>query len=835
MYINADSLEDETHTLSSICSNIDGKYYDLNNTKSGIEYEVRSKDCIDELFNTCIRQLNDIVYRMDSYIKFIGDSVDSYHDAEDQLSSLADILKEGYENPTPQTGFTKRTLEEMAYFYSGGKSSSPTFKYEEDIADLKKAMQDMFKDNSLAYEIDFKNSHGEYDSDIDYDFDKEVLYFLNNCESFKNKNTNLQSTYESLPKEYRLMVLNHWVKLMQNDTDINMANVLPDEYLQNIPALPLTDSKLGNITSENKYASEEAYDYFVKYFYPREAIYQMQKGDLEQLKRTAFLEWVEFVYNSNEKESIEEPIEEYEYIEDTIDLKRTMEEMFKGNTLAYEVDFKNSHGKYDSNIDYDFDKEVMYFLNNCESFKSKNTNLQTTYESLPKEYRLMVLKHWVELMQNDINIDMANVLPDEYFDNIPTLPLTDSKLGTITSENKYASEEAYDYFVKYYYPTQAIYQKQKGDFEQLKRTAFLEWARFVYGSSKKEQDQEFRGGLIWGLVSWPLKTAYDTIEGVYSIITNPKQLGSFLTLVGSLPFSSKNREVFASMIEQTIEEWKAAYNDAEPEDKGFMIGQLIGEAISIAVGAGCAIKSTKSFIKFVKSGKFKKAVGGVIKKAKHNLSKLKNMNPSKIIDSIKKITKKKNHYEVIMNNDDLVTISFDELTNVQKSKFDGLADSYKGKDIPDRVNGEDSVGVVNGIEGTSELAYKSTSGAKLITTPDETTTILGRYGDDIQYIIDELNLKKTLDYSGNPGGFNVLNVPDELYVNPQQFWDEFNAPFLDKAISRGDIIIMSTEPVGSALRDPISGALTGFGREFEYLTNAGYIYDNVNKVMRLPK
>lgn len=108
------------------------------------------------------------------------------------------------------------------------------------------------------------------------------------------------------------------------------------------------------------------------------------------------------------------------------------------------------------------------------------------------------------------------------------------------------------------------------------------------------------------------------------------------------------------------------------------------------------------------------------------------------------------------------------------------------------------------LEGAGQLKYIPTSGAKLVATP------------------------------GNPGGFNVLNVPDELYVNPQQFWDEFNAPFLDKAIARGDSIIMATEPVGSALRDPISGALTGFGREYEYLKKAGNIYDEINKVMRLP-
>ncbi|WP_273321550.1 hypothetical protein [Vallitalea guaymasensis] len=138
------------------------------------------------------------------------------------------------------------------------------------------------------------------------------------------------------------------------------------------------------------------------------------------------------------------------------------------------------------------------------------------------------------------------------------------------------------------------------------------------------------------------------------------------------------------------------------------------------------------------------------------------------------------------------------------------------------------------LEGTTKLNYNPTSGTKLVATPGKTSTVLGRYGDDIQYVIKELKLKKTLDYSGNPGGFNVLNVPDELYVNPQQFWDEFNAPFLDKAISRGDVIIMATEPVGSALRDAITGQLTGFGREFEYLKNAGYIYDSIKKVMRLP-
>ncbi|GMQ62475.1 hypothetical protein AN2V17_17070 [Vallitalea sp. AN17-2] len=212
-------------------------------------------------------------------------------------------------------------------------------------------------------------------------------------------------------------------------------------------------------------------------------------------------------------------------------------------------------------------------------------------------------------MKDDTYIDVSNVLPDEYFENVPSLPFTDRKLGNITSENKYESEDAYNYFKKYYYPIQALYQFQKGDFEQLKRTAFMEWARLVYGSSKKEQGQEFRAGLFFGGVTSPIKGIYDTIEGIYSVFTHPEQLGFFITFVVSLPFSSKNRELMKLMIKQTYDEWKAEYDNADPGDKGFMIGQLIGEAITIAVEAGGLVKSIKGLTKFVKSGGFRKKDG----------------------------------------------------------------------------------------------------------------------------------------------------------------------------------------------------------------------------------
>ncbi|GMQ60564.1 hypothetical protein AN1V17_49640 [Vallitalea sediminicola] len=47
--------------------------------------------------------------------------------------------------------------------------------------------------------------------------------------------------------------------------------------------------------------------------------------------------------------------------------------------------------------------------------------------------------------------------------------------------------------------------------------------------------------------------------------------------------------------------------------------------------------------------------------------------------------------------------SYDDLTVMQKSKFDGLVDSHMQNDVvPDRVYGEDGIGIVSG-EGTVRL------------------------------------------------------------------------------------------------------------------------------------
>lgn len=132
-----------------------------------------------------------------------------------------------------------------------------------------------------------------------------------------------------------------------------------------------------------------------------------------------------------------------------------------------------------------------------------------------------------------------------------------------------------------------------------------------------------------------------------------------------------------------------------------------------------------------------------------------------------------------------------------------------------------------------KLNHKATSGVELKSTPGKTTTILGRFGSDTGAIINELNLPKSTDFSGNPGGFNLLNTPDDLYdmLEPKGFWNEYNKPFLDAAISRGDVIIMATPINDTNLYLPGSTELTGYGREYFYLLEQGYEYINGKMVI----
>ena len=127
------------------------------------------------------------------------------------------------------------------------------------------------------------------------------------------------------------------------------------------------------------------------------------------------------------------------------------------------------------------------------------------------------------------------------------------------------------------------------------------------------------------------------------------------------------------------------------------------------------------------------------------------------------------------------------------------------------------------------LSVRVSSGAELAGTPGRTTTVLGQYGGesgDMRRVVREVTGgMKRWDNPGNPGGFNVLNVPNgAVRWGRDAFWDLFNRPFLDDAIERGDVFVLATRPTAEVLVDSV-GELTGFGREYRYLLDRGYVYD----------
>ena len=155
-----------------------------------------------------------------------------------------------------------------------------------------------------------------------------------------------------------------------------------------------------------------------------------------------------------------------------------------------------------------------------------------------------------------------------------------------------------------------------------------------------------------------------------------------------------------------------------------------------------------------------------------------------------------------------------------------------GAGIENIINAPDSAGAENII---TEIKYKPSSGVNLKANPNKTTTVLGSFGKDMKNIINEMGNVKSTYFGGKKGGFNVLNVSDDMYKTANQFWDEVNVQWLDDAIARGDDFILATKPTDDMLWkiDPLTRTktLTGFGREYKHMISNGYAYDPVTSMM----
>lgn len=142
-------------------------------------------------------------------------------------------------------------------------------------------------------------------------------------------------------------------------------------------------------------------------------------------------------------------------------------------------------------------------------------------------------------------------------------------------------------------------------------------------------------------------------------------------------------------------------------------------------------------------------------------------------------------------------------------------------------------------------------GGKIITTPNKTTTVIGKWKNGTDDIINS-----GLSKSGkNTGGINALSEIPNPKWNDQQIWDNINEPWLKKAASRKDVIRAVSDPLkpsnvfknltnvpNSVFNNPNSLAnylknlsdpnmlknLSFYGREIKWLFENGYIFNPSN-------
>lgn len=126
------------------------------------------------------------------------------------------------------------------------------------------------------------------------------------------------------------------------------------------------------------------------------------------------------------------------------------------------------------------------------------------------------------------------------------------------------------------------------------------------------------------------------------------------------------------------------------------------------------------------------------------------------------------------------------------------------------------------------LKYSTHYGGDIICHDVKTTTVLGRY-------IDEVNgggtrvvkTSKVYNYGENPGGVNMLD-------DPKWTW-EINKEWLNKAVERGDIIRLVSDPNNAKniyiFKNGVqTDELTTFGKEMKFLKEKGYKQVGYNMV-----
>ena len=100
-------------------------------------------------------------------------------------------------------------------------------------------------------------------------------------------------------------------------------------------------------------------------------------------------------------------------------------------------------------------------------------------------------------------------------------------------------------------------------------------------------------------------------------------------------------------------------------------------------------------------------------------------------------------------------------------------------------------------------------------------TLLGRFDPELRQVFYELGSFKNIGLGETKGGINLLNKPD-YYYNKITWWNSYNKPWLDRAITRGDDIFIATEIRYDKLFDVTKNEITSFGNEMKLLMDNNY-------------
>lgn len=136
----------------------------------------------------------------------------------------------------------------------------------------------------------------------------------------------------------------------------------------------------------------------------------------------------------------------------------------------------------------------------------------------------------------------------------------------------------------------------------------------------------------------------------------------------------------------------------------------------------------------------------------------------------------------------------------------------------------DKLKVLSGI-ATKQL---NIAGQTFTLNSNKVSTMLGRFRPDIANLFNELGSFKNVGLGETKGGINLLNKPDHYY-DAATWWNAYNMPWLDKAITRGDDIYLATIPTKAddIIKD---GKLLGaYAEELNHIVTRNYKPKNITQ------